>query len=71
MNNLGKVLVLVGIILAVIGGLLILGERFGLGKLPGDILLKKGNVTFYFPLVSGIIISLVLSLLLNIIFRRR
>jgi hypothetical protein len=44
--------------------------RFGLGRLPGDIWIQKGNFVFYFPLVSGIVISIVLSILINIFFRR-
>ena len=53
----------------VLGGILILGERFGLGKLPGDIFIERENFTFFFPIVSSLIISLILTLLLNI-FRK-
>ncbi|WP_026475748.1 DUF2905 domain-containing protein [Alkaliphilus transvaalensis] len=70
MDNIGKLLIIGGIALAFIGGLLTIGARFGLGKLPGDLFFQKGNVTFYFPVVSGIIISLVLTLILNLIFRK-
>ncbi|HAG07901.1 MAG TPA: DUF2905 domain-containing protein, partial [Peptococcaceae bacterium] len=42
----------------------------GIGRLPGDIVIRKGNFTFYFPLVTSIILSIVLTLLLNVLFRR-
>jgi hypothetical protein len=44
--------------------------KFGLGRLPGDIYFKKGNFTFYFPVVTSIVISIVLSILLKIIIRK-
>jgi hypothetical protein len=46
-----------------------LGERLGLGRLPGDVVLKRKDFTLYVPLVSSIVISLVLTLLLNL-FRK-
>lgn len=70
MENIGRLLLFGGIILAIVGGILTIGGRFGLGKLPGDIFFQRGNVTFYFPLVSGIIISLVLTIILNLVFRK-
>lgn len=60
-----------GIILFVIGGLVWLGARIGipLGRLPGDIRLEGQNVSFHFPLASSIIVSVVLTVLLNVILR--
>ena len=69
MNSLGKILLMTGIALLLVGGILIIGERFGLGKLPGDIFIQKGNFTFFFPIVSTLIISLLLTLILNILKR--
>lgn len=69
MSSLGKMLLMMGIVLMLIGGILIIGERFGLGKLPGDIFIQKGNFTFFFPIVSTLIISLLLTLILNILKR--
>ena len=69
MGSLGKMLLMMGIVLLLIGGILIIGERFGLGKLPGDIFIQKGNFTFFFPIVSTLIISLLLTLILNILKR--
>jgi hypothetical protein len=66
----GKILLFAGLILAGIGLLLMLSDRIGwIGRLPGDIIINKENVTFYFPLVTCIIISVVLSLLFWL-FRR-
>ena len=62
----GKLLVFVGLALIVIGALLVLGSKFsffGLGRLPGDIAYKGKNVSFYFPFVSCLILSALLTLL--------
>lgn len=70
MNELGKSLVLIGLILVVIGALLWSGYGRGwLGRLPGDIHYHRGNFSFYFPLVTCLIVSIFLTLLLWI-FRR-
>ncbi|MTI79758.1 MAG: DUF2905 domain-containing protein [Firmicutes bacterium] len=71
LQYMGKIILSLGLLLVVIGGLVMgAGKIFGLGKLPGDIFFQKGNFTFYFPIVSMIILSLVLTLLANILFRR-
>lgn len=64
-------LVLLGIALIVIGGIVMLIGRTGLplGRLPGDILYKGKNTTFYFPLASSILISIVLSVILYLVGR--
>ena len=70
MPDLGRALLLVGGVLVAVGLLLTLGARLpGMGRLPGDIVYRKGNVTFYFPLVTCILLSVVVTLLLRI-FRR-
>ena len=64
MHELGKLLFILGLVLAAAGALLWkTGGLGGLGKLPGDIFVQKGGSTFYFPLVTCIVISLVLTLL--------
>jgi hypothetical protein len=68
-GDLGKALIVIGVVVAIVGGLLLLGGRIGLGRLPGDIVFKKGSFTFYFPLVTSILLSLLLTLILWI-FRR-
>ncbi len=64
MASLGKFLLVCGLLLAGAGLLFLLADRIGwLGKLPGDITIKRENFTFYFPLATCILISIVLSLL--------
>jgi Protein of unknown function (DUF2905) len=71
MENIARYLMLGGIILFLIGGGVYLAAKFGvpLGRLPGDIHIQNGNFTFYFPLVSSVLISIVLTILLNVIIR--
>ena len=65
MNDIARTLILVGVVLVVVGIFLAsIGKIPGLGKLPGDILIKKENFTFYFPLATSLLISLLFSLLL-------
>jgi DUF2905 family protein len=71
--DLGKMLLLFGGIVVVVGLGLILLDRTNLpiGRLPGDIIYRGKNTTFYFPLASSIAVSVVLSILLNVIARLR
>ena len=65
--QLGKVLIIAGVVLVGLGLILMLGSRFsffGLGKLPGDIAYKGRTFSFYFPIVTSLLISVVLTLLL-------
>ncbi len=63
--EIGKTLIFLGFLLAVVGGLiLIAGKIPWLGRLPGDLMIKKQNLTFYFPLTTSILLSIVVSLLL-------
>jgi hypothetical protein len=73
MAEVGRVLVIFGIALVVIGGIVMLLGRTGLplGRLPGDILYRGKNTTFYFPLATSIVISVVLSVVLFLIGRLR
>jgi hypothetical protein len=71
MPDLGKLLIIVGGVIVVVGLVLTFGLRIPfLGKLPGDISVDRGNVHFYFPIVTGLLLSLVLTLVLNVFFRR-
>jgi len=64
MSELGRPLIVVGAVLLVLGLVLTFGPRIpGLGRLPGDIVWRRGNTTVYFPVVTCLVISLVLSLL--------
>ncbi|TSK05775.1 MAG: DUF2905 domain-containing protein [Geobacter sp.] len=65
MPSFGKSLIILGLIIAAIGAIFTLAGKIPwLGRLPGDIYVKKENFTFYFPLATSIIISLLLSLIL-------
>lgn len=65
--NLGKWLVVAGIALVVLGLLVMVGGRFGLGRLPGDIRYESGNTRIYFPITTMILLSIVLTLLIWLI----
>lgn len=67
---LGKFLIIGGIVLITLGMALMFWDKIPfLGKLPGDIIIKRKNFTFYFPIVTSIILSLILSLILYL-FRK-
>ena len=64
MNEIARMLITIGLVLTLVGVvLLFLGKIPGLGRLPGDIFIKKENVTFYFPLTTSILLSILLSFL--------
>jgi DUF2905 family protein len=68
--DLGRVLLVAGGVLVTLGLLLMLGGRLpGVGRLPGDVVYRKGSFTFYFPIVTCILLSVALTLLLRI-FKR-
>jgi hypothetical protein len=71
MTEIGKLLVILGIALVAIGGIVMLLARTGfpIGRLPGDILYRGKNTTFYFPLATSVLISVVLSIVLFLIGR--
>ncbi len=72
MSDLGKTLILFGATLAVVGGLLLLLGRFGgfgLGKLPGDIVIRRENAVFYLPLTSCLLVSGLASVVAYLIRR--
>ena len=71
MENIARFLVIGGIVLILIGGGVYLAAKFGipLGRLPGDIRIEGENGSFYFPLATSILISVVLTIVLNVIAR--
>jgi hypothetical protein len=71
MGQIGRSLIVLGALLAIVGAVLLLGERFGLGRLPGDLVWKRKNVSVHFPIVTSLVVSVVLTLLLNLILRRK
>ena len=70
-EQIGRILVFAGLLLAAFGLFIMLGGKFiALGRLPGDIVIRRGNFTFYFPVVTSILISVVLSLIGWVLTRR-
>lgn len=71
LQDFGKILIILGIVIAFIGLLLTgLGRFSFLGRLPGDILIQKKNFTLYFPITTGILLSIFISLILFLISKR-
>jgi uncharacterized protein HemY len=69
MDSFGKLIITIGLILVVLGLIITFGSKLGIGKLPGDIYIDKGNFKFYFPITTSIIISIIISILFKI-FRK-
>ena len=70
LSGIGRILVIAGVVLAVVGIVLFLAGRGVIPRLPGDISIERGNFRFYFPLGLSIVLSVVLTLLLNLFLRR-
>jgi hypothetical protein len=68
--ELGRVLVIVGVVLVVIGGLAMLGVRLPFGRLPGDIAIEGERGGIYIPIISTLVISVILTIVLNLFLRR-
>ena len=60
----GRFLIIAGIVLVAVGIVWLVGERFGLGRLPGDIVIERENTRIYLPIMTSIVISIILSLAL-------
>ncbi len=70
MEEIGKWLILFGVLLAIIGGVvLLIGKVPFVGRLPGDIVIQRDNFSCFFPLATSILLSIVLTVVLNIILR--
>ena len=71
MQEIGRTLLVLGLVIAAIGGvLLVVGRVPWLGRLPGDVVIRWAHGTVYFPIVTSVVVSIVLTLLLNLFFRR-
>ncbi len=70
-SDLGKILIGLGVVLVVLGILVVIGSRFHvpLGRLPGDVVYRGKHTTFYFPIVTSILLSILLSVILYFISR--
>ena len=71
MSDLGRTLLVVCGLICLVGVALLFADRIPwLGRLPGDVVLRRGRVTFYAPIMTSVVVSLVLTLLLNLFWRR-
>ena len=71
--RLGKLLITIGVVFVGVGILLLFSDRLSflrIGRLPGDVIYRRGNFTFYFPIVTSIVLSLLLTLLFWVFGRR-
>jgi hypothetical protein len=67
-KNMGKFIIIIGLILVLVGIIMQFADKIPwIGRLPGDILIKKENFTFYFPLVTSIILSIIISFIIYLI----
>ncbi|HUO77090.1 MAG TPA: DUF2905 domain-containing protein [Thermodesulfovibrionales bacterium] len=70
-QHIGKFLIITGIIIAAVGALLLLSGKIPwLGKLPGDIVIERKNFTFYFPLATSILLSIIITFIFWLLGRR-
>lgn len=72
MQQLGRMLIVMGVVVVVVGFLMVFGSRlpFRIGRLPLDIHVQRGNYSFYFPLGTSILVSIVLTLVFGLLNRR-
>ena len=70
MGQVGRALLVFGTVLLLVGGALIVAEKLGLGRLPGDLVLEKKGFRLYAPIATSILVSLVLTAVLNLVFRK-
>ena len=69
-SQIGRLLLLGALVLAVAGGIVIGASALGLGRLPGDLAFGKGNVRVYVPLATSIVVSVVATVIVNMLLRR-
>jgi hypothetical protein len=70
LEGIGKLLIGGAVVLLLLGGLFLLLGRFGVDRMPGDLVFRRGNVSVYFPIGLMILLSVVGTIVLNIVFRR-
>jgi multisubunit Na+/H+ antiporter MnhG subunit len=70
LESAGKLFIGAAVVLIVLGGLFLLLGRLGIDRMPGDFVFRRGNATFYFPIGLMILLSVVGTIVLNLIFRR-
>jgi len=69
MDDVGRALIVIGLVVTAVGVLLLAADAVGLGRLPGDFVFGRGNVKVYVPLATSLILSLVLTLILSALRR--
>lgn len=67
----GKLLLIVGLVIAAAGGVILVARRLGVGPLPGSISFSSGGFSIFFPIVACVVVSIVLTIVLNILLRLR
>lgn len=70
-EGVGRFLLIAGVVALVAGGIFLLLGKLGVGSMPGDMQFGRGNARFYFPLGTSIVLSIILTVLLNLFLRRR
>ena len=71
MSSMGRMVLMLGLVIAAVGVFMLLAGRVPfLGRLPGDVAVQRGNWSFYFPIATSILVSLVLTVVLNLFMRR-
>ncbi len=70
MQQLGRFLLLAALVLAAVGVLFLVGGALGLGRLPGDLAFRRGNLRVYVPLATSIVLSVVATVVINLLLRR-
>ena len=70
LNDIGRLLVGGGLALALVGVVILAAGRLGLGRLPGDLSFRTGNVRIYLPIATSLLVSLVATVVLNLLLRR-
>ncbi len=67
MEDTGRIMILIGIVIVIIGGILLLVDKVPwLGRLPGDILIQRDNLSCFFPIATSILLSIILTILLQL-----
>jgi hypothetical protein len=70
MSQVGRALLVFGAVLLLVGGALLLADKLGLGRLPGDIVVERKGFRLYAPIATSILVSLILTVVLNLVFRK-
>lgn len=71
MSQLGRGLIVCGLVVALIGLVIVIANKLGLGRMPGDIVIERKNLRVYFPIVTSLVVSIILTILANLLLRRR